>query len=484
MKLTARNNRTINNERSAIHSSPPFSSEKNKNDGGEKIIWCDGDGDGDGEGHDSNKRRHNRNDYKRRHNTIGSTYRRRLIIRWRLSKFSSKVAFVVASLLIVLVVFIRLWDQFFYQIGGFGENNNRSSVSSSPSSFAIVINTFRRPERLQQTVRHYADTCGRRYNVGQIFVVWADPNTDPPPSGEFFFDDSSASSSSLLLLSLRGGNTNGTFVSDSNRNSNRVPVEILVNPKDSLNARFEPIPNLRTTSVFMVDDDIRVACSSLQIAFQAWKKHPDSMVGYYPRLAAAPATSTSRATSETPTQQQQQQQQFVYHAWPMIYWRQKFNIVLTKASFLHSKYLELYTNDASFPKEIKNHVDQHRNCEDIAMSMLVANYTKHNNKNNNDSTGETKKTATLTSARPFYVEGKVSDVGLFGGISSGTGHFATRSDCLTQLTDIFRSKGWGSPLEDEFDLVANSWVKHSPGFWWQSGPSNVFEWFGLVNILS
>ena len=89
-----------------------------------------------------------------------------------------------------------------------------------------------------------------------------------------------------------------------------------------------------------------------------------------------------------------------------------------------------------------------------------------------------------TSARPYYVEGKVSDVGLFGGISSGTGHFATRSDCLTQLSDIFRSKGWGSPLEDEFDLVASSWVKHSPGFWWQYGPSNVFEWFGLANIFS
>ena len=510
MKLTARNNRTIYNEGSAIHSSTLFSSEKNKNGDG------DDDDDGDDEYHDSTNKRQrnrNRNGNKRRHNTFGSTYLRRLTIRWSLARFSSKVAFVVASLLIVLVGFIRLWDhQFSYQIGGFGESNNNSnnnpssvsssSSSSSPSSFAIVINTFRRPERLQQTVRHYADTCGRQYNIGQIFVVWADPNTDPPSLGELFLDDSSdssLSSSSLpSFVSLRGGNTNnGTIVSGSNGNSNRARVEILVKPKDSLNARFEPIPHLRTTSVFMVDDDIRVACSSLQMAFRAWKKHPDSMVGYYPRLAAASATATSGATSSgTPTQLQLQQQQhlqhqhqhqFVYHAWPMVYWRQKFNIVLTKASFLHSKYLELYTNDDSFPKEIKDHVDRHRNCEDIAMSMLVANYTKHNN-NNDPTTGSTERTTTAmrtrTSARPYYVEGTVSDVGLFGGISSGTGHFATRSDCLTQLTDILRSKGWGSPLEDEFDLVASSWVQHSPGFWWQSGPSNVFEWFGLANIFS
>jgi hypothetical protein len=453
MKLTARSNRTVRGEGSDIHLSPLFTtSEKNKNEGESLYNFDD-------KGRDSTIESENDASVKRRHSS-GSTYLRRFIIRWRLSKFSFKLAFAVSSFSILLVVFIRIWDQFFYQIDGFGENH---SSSSSSHSFAVVVNTFRRPERLQQTVRHYAETCGSRYNVGQIFVVWADPKTDPPPSGEFFFDGSP------LSLSLRG-KTNGTVVTD------HVPVEILIKSKDSLNARFEPIPQLRTTSIFMVDDDIRVACSSLQMAFQAWLKHPDSMVGYYPRLATAPASSWM--TTRTPTQQQEQQ--LIYHAWPMVYWRQKFNIVLTKASFLHSKYLELYTNDASFPREIKDHVDRYRNCEDIAMSMLVANYTKQNNADNDDGLDSKKARA----GRPFYVEGSVSDVGLFGGISSGTGHFATRSDCLTQLTDIFRAKGWGSPLEVEFDLVANSWVKHAPGFWWQSSPSNVFEWFGLANILS
>jgi hypothetical protein len=173
----------------------------------------------------------------------------------------------------------------------------------------------------------------------------------------------------------------------------------------------------------------------------------------------------------------------IYHTWPVVYWRQKFNFVLTKASFLHSKYLSLYTNDETCPREIKDYVDRHMNCEDIAMSMLVANYTKYQSatllKKNQNSAD-----ATSFVAPPIYVEGKVSDLGLFGGISTGSGHMVTRSECLTQLTAIFQSKGWGSPFEQDFELRQNSYVHHAPGFWWQSNPSNVFEWFSFANILT
>lgn len=437
MKLTVRTNRTICREDYISASSLQYSVLNSEDDRREDLR-------------NRNDGCQHKHDAKRR-NFSGSTYLRIFVLRTRALNFILKTTFVFLSLFIFLLVFIHLWDQLFCQIGEWGEHPS----SSSSSSFAVVINTFRRPERLKKSVQHYAETCGRRYNIGQIFVVWADPETEPPPAGEFFFDISASS------FSLQGS-SNKTNVRD------HIPVEILVKDKNSLNARFEPIPQLQTTSIFMVDDDILVACPSLLMAFQAWQQNPDSMVGYYPRLATAPKTLW--ATPST----QAHNEQLVYHAWPMIYWRQKFNIILTKACFLHSKYLELYTNDASFPKEIKDHIDRHRNCEDIAMSMLVANYTKHSSKNPIEA----------LPARPFYVEGKVSDVGLFGGISSGSNHFATRSVCLTHLTDIFMSKGWGQPLVDEFELVGNSWLKHSPGFWWQSGPSNIFEWFGLTNFFS
>jgi hypothetical protein len=122
-----------------------------------------------------------------------------------------------------------------------------------------------------------------------------------------------------------------------------------------------------------------------------------------------------------------------------------------------------------FPKAIKDHVDKNMNCEDIAMSMLIANYTKYQ---------------TGTASRPIYVEGSVSDKGLIGGISSGSGHMATRSECLTILTSILKAQGWGSPFDYQVPLRPNAWIRHAPGFWWQYRPSNFFEWFALANTFT
>ncbi|KAL3910551.1 MAG: hypothetical protein SGILL_007650, partial [Bacillariaceae sp.] len=321
------------------------------------------------------------------------------------------------------------------------------------STFAVVINTYKRPDRLRLAVQHYADTCGKRYGVGQVFVVWAEQNVQVPEPDSFFDGNMRRSKS------------------DNNTHKNRSSVHVL-QVSNSLNSRFEPIAQMDTTAVFMVDDDIRVACPSLSLGFNAWNQQPDSMVGYYPRLSSPPVrgSQNTHVNSQPP---------LVYHAWPIVYWRQKFNFVLTKASFLHSKYLKLYTDDETFPKEIKDHVDKHMNCEDIAMSMLVANYTKYQSSLQNK-----KANSVSLPARPIYVEGRVSDAGLFGGISTGSGHMLTRSDCLTQLTAIFQSKGWDAPFDHQFRLAESSFVRHAPGFWWQMRPSNFFEWFAFANTFT
>ena len=435
-------------------------------------------------------------DSKQRH-TIILSYLRKLTMRWRIFTVPTKVVLGTVALSILLLVFVGIWDRCFYRtsvyIDGLGGSQPGSSSFLSPpspsSSFAVVINTYRRPERLKRAVRHYAEDCGRQYNVGQVFVVWADQSTEPP-SDDFFWGTDHPPQP---LRRGFGDNKNGTSTTTTIdatatiSNENRVPVEVLQKSKDSLNARFEPIPQLESTSVFMVDDDIKVACPSLLEAFSAWKQYPDTMVGFYPRLAVPAARQKRHASNgnnvlppQPPGQERGQEQELIYHLWPKVYLTQKFNVILTKASFLHSKYLELYTNDASFPKEIKDHVEKNKNCEDIAMSMLVANHTNYNyNGNNNNHHNHIEPTS-----RPIiYVEGSVSDVGLFGGISSGKSHFGTRTDCLNKLTQILHSRGWGSPLEEEFDLSENSWIQHSPGFWWQSAPSNPAEWMGLANFL-
>jgi len=412
---------------------------------------------------------------------------RTFILWWSRRDFRSNFLFSIVTALILQLAIFKIWDQSFSQIdgGGIQDHTPDGSLSSldgignyeGKSSFAVVINTYRRPQMLNDAVQHYAETCGKKYRVGQVFVVWADQKLEAPEPRSFFTN----------IDNLRGNINKITLVQQQKEKlSNRADVEVLKKAKDSLNSRFEPIKQLQTNSVFMVDDDVRVTCSSLLMAFQAWEKYPNSMVGYYPRLASSPS-SIQRIISTIIGSDivGESSSRFVYNAWPVVYWRHKFNIILTKASFIHSKYLELYTNDHYFPKEIKDYVDRHKNCEDIAMSMLVANYTKHYDSSFSKITtaSKTNTISMIATAPPIYVEGQISDLGLFGGISSGTGHWATRSDCLTQLSEIFRSKGWESPLEDQFDLTNRSWVRHAPGFWWQSKPSNIFEWFGLGNVM-
>ncbi|KAG7371998.1 glycosyl transferase family 64 protein [Nitzschia inconspicua] len=379
----------------------------------------------------------------------------RLWFHWRRLETKSKIVTAVTAIIILQYSLIQFWDYCLLRTGMVYTSNR--PVKSSEQYFAVVINTYKRPDMLRQAVQHYADACGTKYRVGQVFVVWAEQNVTVP-SPESFFDNSNAKAVRTSTNNKETGHPT------------RAEVTVLQVSKDSLNSRFEPIPQLITTSVFMVDDDIRVSCPSLRLGFQAWTENPNSMVGFYPRLSSPPIRSTGTVQTE-----------LIYHAWPIVYWRHKMNFVLTKASFLHSKYLELYTNDDTFPKQIKDHVDQHMNCEDIAMSMLVANFTRYQVSIQQ----ETKRSdQPPLPARPIYVEGQVSDLGLFGGISTGAGHMTTRSDCLTQLSSIFVSKGWGLPLEHDFDLQESSYVHHAPGFRWQTKPSNFFEWLAFANTFT
>lgn len=54
-------------------------------------------------------------------------------------------------------------------------------------------------------------------------------------------------------------------------------------------------------------------------------------------------------------------------------WTNEISMVLTGAAFHHKYWNFLYTT--SLPADIKDWVDDHMNCEDIAMNFLVANVT-------------------------------------------------------------------------------------------------------------
>jgi Glycosyl transferase family 64 domain len=349
---------------------------------------------------------------------------------WALLPISSRVVASIAFFLLLIHMVLGTLDLLFHY------NEANLSDRRKSTTFAVVINTYKRPQKLREAVSHYADTCGRKFGVDQVFIVWAEQGTTPPQVASLF---------------MSGSTTNDALI------QNRADVQVLKVAKDSLNSRFEPIEQLKSDAIFMVDDDVRVSCPTLLMGFQAWTAFPEAMVGYYPRLAS-PRRHASGGDGK-----------YVYHGWPTVFFRSSFNFVLTKASFLHKQYLAIYSHKNEHPQEILDYVDTHKNCEDVAMSLLVANYTRAKN-------GKP--------AYPIYVEGSVSDKGLFGGISTGSGHMATRSECLSDLSKVYEKRGWGEPLSYEKSLIEQSWVHHYPGYWWQYRPSNVFEWGALGNSLS
>lgn len=59
-----------------------------------------------------------------------------------------------------------------------------------------------------------------------------------------------------------------------------------------------------------------------------------------------------------------------YLRWQHSWWNGAYSIMLTKAAYLHRDYLKDY--ETMIPPSMDSYIDQHRNCEDIAMAHVVA----------------------------------------------------------------------------------------------------------------
>ena len=232
----------------------------------------------------------------------------------------------------------------------------------------MLINTFKRPDRLKLAVEHYAQ-CGARgaAAVKAIHVVWSEQA--PAPTDEY------------------GGEMYG------------VPVVFDVHPTTSLNNRFRPLPSPRSEAVLSVDDDIRVDCGDLQFALEAWRAAPRSMVGF-----------VARTVSGRPGHYQYR------HFWST-WLTGRYSMVLTKVAIVHHDYLRAYTDEA--PRRAYAWVEEHKNCEDILMSFVVAAATR---------------------APPLWASGKYRDSGALDGISTSGGgvggsHKAMRSQCVNDFVE-------------------------------------------------
>lgn len=166
-----------------------------------------------------------------------------------------------------------------------------------------------------------------------------------------------------------------------------------------MNNRFKEIKDLKADAVFSIDDDIIFPCHSVKFAFDVWRSAPDQMVGFVPRKVCV--------------ESKEGKDYYSYCGWWSVWWTGTYSMVLSKASFFHKKYLRLYTNE--MPTSIKEFVTENRNCEDIAMSFLVAN---------------------VTDAPPIWVKGKIYEIGSTG-ISTLGGHSEKRTQCLNRFAAEF-----------------------------------------------
>lgn len=97
--------------------------------------------------------------------------------------------------------------------------------------------------------------------------------------------------------------------------------------------------------------------------------------------------------------------------------------MLTKFTFMKSDFLFWYS--CILPEKIHKYIDEHMNCEDIAMQMMITGMTK---------------------TPPLAVSGKATleDYGTdksIGGISTKSGHKGQRNKCLTYfINEVFHGK--------------------------------------------
>ncbi|KAF6147090.1 hypothetical protein GIB67_036809 [Kingdonia uniflora] len=232
------------------------------------------------------------------------------------------------------------------------------------------MNTWKRNDLLKKSISHYITCAG----LDSIRIVWSEP--DAPTNS--------------LRSYLREA------IQSHSRNGQNIELMFDFNVEDSLNNRFKEIMDLKTDVVFSIDDDVLFPCASVEFAFSVWQSAPDQMVGFVPRIHWVDQLKGSM-------------DRYIYGGWLSVWWRGSYSMVLSKAAFFHKKYLNLYTNQ--MPASIRDYVTKNRNCEDIAMSFLVAN---------------------VTGAPPIWVKGKIFEIGS-SGISSLGGHTEQRSQCVNDF---------------------------------------------------
>jgi hypothetical protein len=232
------------------------------------------------------------------------------------------------------------------------------------------MQTYKRPVELERTIN--ALTAERVPSLHEIVIVWNDLEQSPPPD----------------------------FV------RNGVPVRHKVSDRNSLNSRLHPDPSYQTQAILLTDDDVYYKPKDLEFVFQAWREAGQN------RLAGALARCS--VVDRNPKKGDSWKYDFCSRKSG----QDNYSMVLTNLAFSHIAFMDYYSSEDPVATRIRGYVDEHFNCEDIAMNFVHSYLTR---------TGPL-----LVTGNDRYVNYEPRE-----GISRKPGHLAARSRCLNDFADFF-----------------------------------------------
>ncbi|KAH6609146.1 glycosyltransferase family 64 protein [Trichoderma cornu-damae] len=233
--------------------------------------------------------------------------------------------------------------------------------------FTIAIQTYKRPKELDDTLRVLLSE--KIPSLLEIVVVWN--NLDETPPGNF-------------------------------KSEKGVPVRFRVSARNSLNQKLLPDPDFKTKAILLSDDDVYYKPQDLEFAFQTWRKF-----GQYRLTGALPRCATPDA-----------QGVWGYNFCSKDDKEDVYSMIITNLCFSHMSFLDYYSSNNTVMQKVREYVDDHFNCEDIALNFV---------------------TSYLTGTGPLLVNGRDRYVNYepAQGISKKPGHLEARSKCLNDLTEMF-----------------------------------------------
>jgi hypothetical protein len=262
------------------------------------------------------------------------------------------------------------------------------TVNGSFSRFTVVITSFAlRINTLQSVVTHYS----RCPSVGQILIVWN--------GGEVPID--------------------GTITA-------AVPVKFRIERNPSLNNRFKPdgIANIPTRAILSLDDDIMLTCADVERAFAEWRRYPEGLAGFHPRLLSS---NPGGYFDEEETLE-----------------AGKFNALFTGAVFMDAqKWFAEYWSDSNLKgREV---VDGKFSCEDILMNFVISSSSTTNDSSSASAAVYSTipplryvhphRRLDLTTAAGIGSKGSGARGG--GGGGSKKSQKLIRQECIDEMTQLF-----------------------------------------------